>query len=123
MYAISDIVDNTVTWRFLSVENEADPDHIAQEWQWMWTAIVKDNETGTLYETVGNTHAAARASTWLALADQFTGRTEQAIERLEQAYAVIAEDEPDADLAFLLAQLALLKTNDPKLVQTMFYTY
>lgn len=41
------------TWLFIGVANEADPDHIAEEWQWMWTAIVKDNETGTLYETLG----------------------------------------------------------------------
>jgi predicted ATPase/class 3 adenylate cyclase len=62
-------------------------------------------QTVALYEMAGNTHAAARASAWLAIVEQVIGRTEQAIDRLEQAYAVIAEDEPDADLAFLLARL------------------
>jgi len=58
-----------------------------------------------LYEQSGETHAAARASTWVAYTDQIAGRTEQAIERMEQAYAAIAHDEPDADLGFLLVRL------------------
>ena len=59
----------------------------------------------TLHETARDTHAAARASTWLAYTEQRTGRVEQAIERMERAYVVIGEDEPDADLAFLLVRL------------------
>ncbi|MGZ4386137.1 MAG: ATP-binding protein [Gaiellaceae bacterium] len=58
-----------------------------------------------LYESAGDTHGAARASSWLALAEQRLGRLEAAIERMEQAYAVISPDEPDADLAFLLVRL------------------
>ena len=58
-----------------------------------------------LYEETGDTHAAARASGWLAHTEQTAGRGEEAIERMERAYAVIADDEPDADLAFLLARL------------------
>jgi class 3 adenylate cyclase/tetratricopeptide (TPR) repeat protein len=59
-----------------------------------------------LYESGGDTHAAARASAWLSMAEQGLGQIERAIERMEQAYAVIGEDEPDADLAFLLLRLA-----------------
>ncbi|HZU40074.1 MAG TPA: AAA family ATPase, partial [Solirubrobacteraceae bacterium] len=58
-----------------------------------------------LYETDGDTHAAARASGWLALAEERVGRIQPAIARMERAYAVIAGDEPDSDLAFLLARL------------------
>jgi predicted ATPase/class 3 adenylate cyclase len=65
------------------------------------------DRTTELYETDGDTHAAARASGWRGLADVHVGRTQQAIERMEHAYAVIAGDEPDADLAFLLAQLGI----------------
>ena len=59
----------------------------------------------TLYETAGETHAAARASSLLAMVDARAGRSEEGLERMERAYAVIADDEPDADLAFLLARL------------------
>ena len=59
----------------------------------------------TLYESTGETHAAARASSWLAYAEQQMGEVDQAIERMEKTYAVIAEDEPDADLALLLTRL------------------
>ena len=38
------------------------------------------------YEEVGDTHAAARASSWLGLVEQILGRIEQAIERMERAY-------------------------------------
>jgi class 3 adenylate cyclase/tetratricopeptide (TPR) repeat protein len=60
----------------------------------------------SLYEGSGNTHAAARASGWLASVDANLGRRDEAIERMERAYAVISNDEPDADLALLLARLA-----------------
>jgi class 3 adenylate cyclase/tetratricopeptide (TPR) repeat protein len=59
-----------------------------------------------LYQQSGETHAAARTVSLLAMTDQLAGRMEQAIERMEQAYAAIAGDEPDADLGVLLIRLA-----------------
>jgi tetratricopeptide (TPR) repeat protein len=59
----------------------------------------------TLYEQLGDTHAAGRATAWLAYAYQLRGDVQEAVERMERAYAVIGEDEPDADLAFLLIRL------------------
>jgi predicted ATPase/class 3 adenylate cyclase len=58
-----------------------------------------------LYEALGDTHAAARATAWLAYAEQLRGDLEGAIARMERAYEVIGGDEPDADLAFLLTRL------------------
>ncbi len=58
-----------------------------------------------LYEELGDSHAAARASSWLAASEANRGRTEEAIERMERAYAAIGDDEPGADLAFLLSRL------------------
>ena len=58
-----------------------------------------------LYEETGDTHAAARASGGMALTEATAGRGEQAIERMERAYTTIADDEPDADVAILLARL------------------
>jgi predicted ATPase/class 3 adenylate cyclase len=58
-----------------------------------------------LYEETGDSHAAARASSSIAYTEQVRGLHEQAIERMEAAYAVIAEDPPDADLALLLTRL------------------
>jgi class 3 adenylate cyclase/tetratricopeptide (TPR) repeat protein len=57
------------------------------------------------YEGGGDTHGAARASAWLAMVESTLGRNEQAIELMERAYAVIADDEPDADLALLLSRM------------------
>jgi class 3 adenylate cyclase/tetratricopeptide (TPR) repeat protein len=59
----------------------------------------------SLYEESGDTHAAARASGWIAVVEANLGRRDAAIERMERACAVIAEDEPDADLALLLTRL------------------
>ena len=58
-----------------------------------------------IYEQAGDTHAAARASTWLAGIETSLGLTEQAIERMEKAFVLIGADEPDADVAFLLVRL------------------
>ena len=58
-----------------------------------------------LYETAGGTHAAARASSQLAMAEQRAGQIEQAVQRMEAVYALVGEDEPDADLAFLILRL------------------
>jgi class 3 adenylate cyclase/tetratricopeptide (TPR) repeat protein len=59
-----------------------------------------------LFEQAGDARAAARASADLAVGEFATGRLADAIERLERAYAVLAEDEPDEDVAYLLSQLA-----------------
>jgi predicted ATPase/class 3 adenylate cyclase len=58
-----------------------------------------------LYESAGDTHGAARAAAWLGVSEQMRGRVEAAIERLEQVYAAIGDDEPDADLAFVALRL------------------
>ncbi len=58
-----------------------------------------------LYESASDTHGAARASGWLGLVETRLGRLEQAIDRLERAYSLIGDDEPDADLAFLVTRL------------------
>jgi class 3 adenylate cyclase/tetratricopeptide (TPR) repeat protein len=60
----------------------------------------------SLYESVGDTHAAARVASWLGVVERVAGgKLERVVERLEQAYAVIGEDEPDEDLALLLGRL------------------
>jgi predicted ATPase/class 3 adenylate cyclase len=59
-----------------------------------------------LYEAVGDSHAAARASSAVAVTEQRSGQIEQALKRLEDAYALVGEDEPDADLGFLLNRLS-----------------
>jgi hypothetical protein len=48
-----DITDGTVHWKVIAGRNYPDVDHISREWQWLWTAVVKDNETGAVYETLG----------------------------------------------------------------------
>jgi tetratricopeptide (TPR) repeat protein len=63
-------------------------------------------ESIALYEQQGNTHAAARISGRLARVERFTGRFDEALARMERAFDVISEDEPDADLALLAGRLA-----------------
>jgi hypothetical protein len=46
------IVDNHVTWSFVGIVNQTDTSHLGREWQWRWTALVRDNETNALYETL-----------------------------------------------------------------------
>ena len=58
-----------------------------------------------IYDAAGDTHAAARVTSRLAFGLERAGRHELAIQRMEAAFAVIGEDEPDADLAFLSARL------------------
>jgi class 3 adenylate cyclase/tetratricopeptide (TPR) repeat protein len=73
-----------------------------------------DPETGkrlmeeaiALYEAEGDTHGAARASGRLGSVLYFTERRDEAIARLEHAFDVIADDEPDEDLARIAAQLS-----------------
>jgi class 3 adenylate cyclase/tetratricopeptide (TPR) repeat protein len=59
-----------------------------------------------LSEAEGDTHAAARALWYLGRVDAFTGRRDEALARMEQAYEIISADEPGEDLALLAAGLA-----------------
>jgi class 3 adenylate cyclase/tetratricopeptide (TPR) repeat protein len=59
-----------------------------------------------LHEAEGDTHAAARVHMRLGRLDASTGRRVEAMERLENVLALIA-DEPDEDVALLAAGLAL----------------
>ena len=61
-----------------------------------------------LYEAQGLTHPAARASASLGVVEWRLGRLEEAVERMEEAFAVLTGDEPDADLATLAAELGRL---------------
>jgi tetratricopeptide (TPR) repeat protein len=63
-------------------------------------------ESIAIYEAEGDTHAAARVTYELGKALAFTGRRDEALARLEHAYEVISEDEPDEDLAMLAAMLS-----------------
>ena len=59
-----------------------------------------------IYEAEGEMHAAARASGRLGRVLIFTDRRDDALARLEQAFEIIAGDEPDEDIAMLAAQLS-----------------
>jgi class 3 adenylate cyclase/tetratricopeptide (TPR) repeat protein len=58
-----------------------------------------------LFEAAGGTHPAARVKARLAETLWDRGRLEHGLERMDQAYAVLSQEEPDADLAQLAAQL------------------
>ena len=62
-------------------------------------------ESVALYETEGETHAAARVSSRLAFAERWQGHFDEALERMERAYEVLAADEPDEDIALLIQRL------------------
>jgi predicted ATPase/class 3 adenylate cyclase len=62
-----------------------------------------------LFEQVGDTHSAARASAALADVDTVEGRLDEAAARLERAIAALEEAEPDAALAVALAQLGRMR--------------
>ncbi len=59
-----------------------------------------------LFEGAQLSHAAARVIARLGETEASSGRVNEAIERMEGAYAILAADPPDADLAALAAQLA-----------------
>ena len=61
-----------------------------------------------LYEAQGLMHPAARVSANLGVIEWRMGRLEEAVERMEQAFTVLAGDEVDADLATLAAELGRL---------------
>jgi class 3 adenylate cyclase/tetratricopeptide (TPR) repeat protein len=63
-------------------------------------------ESIALHEELGDTHAAARGLAMFAEVDSFTGRRDEALARMERAFAVISGDEPDEGLAMLAARLS-----------------
>jgi class 3 adenylate cyclase/tetratricopeptide (TPR) repeat protein len=54
-----------------------------------------------LNEAEGDTHAAARVSGRLAMVERYQGLYEASVTRAEAAFAAVASDEPDADIADL----------------------
>jgi class 3 adenylate cyclase/tetratricopeptide (TPR) repeat protein len=59
-----------------------------------------------LLQAAGRTHAPARVLARIGDLDLLRGDSEKATTRMEAAYAILAGDPPDADLASLAAQLA-----------------
>ena len=68
-------------------------------------AIRVFSESIAIYEDQGDTHAAARVSGRLANVERYGGRYEDSVARAERAFEIVAEDEPDQDLASLAAFL------------------
>jgi predicted ATPase/class 3 adenylate cyclase len=62
-------------------------------------------EAISLFRSNGATHPAARVSARLGEAEWAQGRGVDALELMESSYRVLADEEPDADLAQLAAQL------------------
>jgi class 3 adenylate cyclase/tetratricopeptide (TPR) repeat protein len=62
------------------------------------------------YAEVGLPHARARIAGDLALVNFLEDRVDEAIAVTEEAYAALAEDEPDADVAIVAAQLGRFLT-------------
>ena len=58
-----------------------------------------------LFRDTGATHAAARVEARLAEVMWDLGRLEDGLERMDRSYQLLAQEEPDADLALLAAQL------------------
>jgi class 3 adenylate cyclase/tetratricopeptide (TPR) repeat protein len=58
-----------------------------------------------LFEAEGSTHPAARVSARLAEVMWDRGRLKEALDRMDRSFQVLSEEEPDADLAALAAQL------------------
>ena len=59
-----------------------------------------------LYEAAGDTRAAAQVTGRLATVLGFTAHRDKLLERLEHAFDVIVDDDPDEDLAVLAARLS-----------------
>ena len=58
-----------------------------------------------LFAQAGETHASAKVEAWLAQIMWDRGRLEEGLERMDRAYEALSEEEADADLATLAAQL------------------
>ena len=63
-------------------------------------------EAIAIFEAAGDTHAAARASMGLGRYQLFSGQRDEALARLERAFDVISDDEPDEAFADLAAMLS-----------------
>src|SRR5262249_48302146 len=63
-------------------------------------------EAIALYEEVGDTHSVARVTGHLVRYQLFTENREEALERAEEAFEIVAGDEPDEDLAQLAQVLS-----------------
>jgi tetratricopeptide (TPR) repeat protein len=68
-------------------------------------AATSYGEATRLFEEAGQARTAARVQARLAGVEWARGHIEQAIERMKSAYAGLAGDEPDPDLAVVVAQL------------------
>ena len=68
-------------------------------------AAVNLERARELFEAEGATHPAARVSARIAEITWERGRLEQGLESMDRAFAVLSEEEPDADLAALAAQI------------------
>jgi class 3 adenylate cyclase/tetratricopeptide (TPR) repeat protein len=68
-------------------------------------AFDRYEEARALFESKGETHAAARVSARQAQVEFTEGRFEQAIDRMERAWTVLSTEEPDEDMAMLAAEL------------------
>jgi tetratricopeptide (TPR) repeat protein len=72
-------------------------------------AVELFERTLELYQSVGETHAAARVSAWLGWALWMAGDLAGGSQRLEQAFEVLADEQPDADIAQLAEARARLR--------------
>ncbi|TML14470.1 MAG: hypothetical protein E6G33_10300, partial [Actinobacteria bacterium] len=76
-----------------------------------WFGARQDNAAGNferaseLFEAAGATHPAARVSARVAEISWERGRIEQGLESMDAAFALLSQEEPDADLAALAAQI------------------
>ena len=71
-----------------------------------WEAAERDLRASLeLLAGAGERHAAARVSGRLGVLETSTGRGEQGLRRMEEAFAAVSGDEPDADVADLVSRL------------------
>ena len=64
------------------------------------------SESAIVFETGGNTHAAARVSGRLSWVEWTMGRYDESLARAERAFAAVRDDEPDDDVGLLASILA-----------------
>jgi len=72
----------------------------------MGLALDRLGEARSTFEQEGRTHDAARAAARMSIALWNLGRTDEAADLVEEAFAVLSEDEPDADVARIAAEAA-----------------